>query len=70
MLVMIFTLVGDTGAENRIEPVGKQRIVARIGIAPPRLLRQRDGALRQALEDEIVQFAAFGELDRRFDPIA
>jgi hypothetical protein len=39
-------------------------------VAPPGLLRQRDGALRQAFEDEIVEPAALRELDRGLDPVA
>jgi hypothetical protein len=38
-------------------------------IFQPVLLGQRDGAFGKALEDEIIEVAAFGEFDRRFDPV-
>ena len=62
MLVMIFTPLRDAGRQHRVEAIGEQRVVARIRVAPPRLLRERDRALRQALEHQIVQFAALGEV--------
>jgi len=39
-------------------------------IVAARLLRQRNGPLAQAFEDEIIKRTARGEIDRRLDAIA
>ena len=56
--------------QHRAHPLFQQRIVAAIGILHPRLLRQRDGALAEALEHQIIDAALFGEFDRGLDAVA
>jgi hypothetical protein len=48
----------------------EQRIVTAVGIFHARLLRQRHGALTEALEYQIMDVALFGELDCGLDAIA
>jgi hypothetical protein len=62
--------IGDAGAEHHLETLAQQWIEARIRLPLPHLLRQRDRALRQALEHEIVEAPALGKIDRGLDAIA
>jgi hypothetical protein len=57
---------GQDGFQTLLE----QRIEPSVGIADLRLLRDRDGPLRQAFEDDDVEIAAFDELDGRLDAVA
>src|SRR6185503_20947717 len=56
--------------QDRFHALLEQRIEAGIGIAGLRLLRECDGSLGQALEDDDVEIAAFDELDGRLDAVA
>ena len=56
--------------QHRAHPLFQQRIVTAIGILHPRLLRQRYGALAEALEYQIIDAALFGEFDRGLDAVA
>src|SRR5690606_17535733 len=58
------------GGQERAHAIAEQGIESRLRIAKARQLRQADGPFGEALEDEIVDIAAVGELDGRFDPIA
>ncbi len=62
--------VGDAGPQHRAQPLGQQRIETGVGIAPARLLRQRNRALGEAFEHEVVELSARGELDRGLDAVA
>ena len=62
--------VGDAGPQHRAEPLGEQRIEAGVGIAPACLLRERDGALGEAFEHEVVEVSAGGEVGRGLDAVA
>ncbi len=62
--------LGGADRQHRAHPLLEQRIVAAFGILHPRLLRQRDGALAETLEHQILDVALFGEFDRGLDAIA
>ena len=62
--------IGRTHAEHRLHPIDQQRIVAERSIAHLRLLRDGDRALGQALEDEVLNAAAFRQLDGRLNAVA
>ena len=62
--------LGGADRQHRAHPLFEQRIVAAVRVFHPRLLRQRDGALAEALEHQIIDVALFGELDRGLDAIA
>ncbi len=70
MLVTMVTPLRGAGRQHRAHPLGEQRIVAGSRIVHPAELRQGDGALGQALEDEVVEPPVLGELHGRLDPIA
>ena len=59
-----------TCRQHRFHAIGKQRIRSRARIASLCLLRQRNGALGETLEHEVVEVAAGRELDSRLDTIA
>ncbi len=61
---------GGAGRQHRAHPLLQQRVVAALGILHARLLRQRDGALAETLEHQVLDVALFGELDRGLDAIA
>jgi hypothetical protein len=48
----------------------KRCVVARSRIAPAAQLRERDRALGEALEDQVVELASLREIDRRIEAIA
>src|SRR5262249_30354901 len=56
--------------QHGIHPLVEARIESGVRVRRLRLLRQRDGPLRQALEDEDVEIAALDELDCGLDAIA
>ena len=56
--------------QQRLDALGQPRVVAARRIAPPAQLRERDGALGEALEHEIVELAALGEVERRIEAVA
>jgi hypothetical protein len=56
--------------QKRLDALGQASIVAACRITPAAQLRERDGALGQALEDEIVELAALGQVERRIEAIA
>ena len=60
----------NAGGQHHFHARGQQRIVAAFRVDQPRLLRQGDGALGQALEAEVLDFAALREFQRRFNAIA
>ena len=62
--------LGAAGGQDRLHPLDEQGIVALRGIFQLRLLGERDGALGQAFEDQVIELALLGQLDRRLDPIA
>ena len=62
--------LGGADRQHRAHPLFQQRIVAAVGIFHPRLLRQRDGALAEAFEHQIVDVALLGEFDRGLDAVA
>ena len=57
---------GQHGAHARFQ----QRVEAGFGVFLPGLLRQRNGALGQAFEDQVVDGAMLGQFKRRFDAVA
>src|SRR6185369_6392188 len=60
----------DRRAEDTAHPRLEQRIEAGVRLAAACLLRERDRALGEALEDEDVEVAALDELERGLDAIA
>ena len=62
--------VAHAQAQHRPHPRRQQRVEPALGVAALGLLGQRDGALGQAFEDQIVQRAMLDQLDRRLDPVA
>ena len=56
--------------EHGLHAFAKKRIEAGLWIARLRLLRQGDGALRQALEDQVVELATFDEFDGGLNAVA
>ena len=61
---------GGAGRQHRAHPLLEQRIVTAVGILHARLLRQRDRALAETFEHQILDVALFGEFDRGLDAIA
>ena len=70
MLVMILMPLARQCRQDRPHPLGEQRVVALRGILHLRLLGEGDGALGQAFEDQVLEVALLGQLDRRLDPVA
>ena len=62
--------LGGAGRQHRAHPLLQQRIVTAVGVFHARLLRQRDGALAEAFEHEVLDVALLGEFDRGLDAIA
>ena len=62
--------LGPAGTQDGAHPVLEQGVVASGRVLHPCLLGQSDGALGQTLEDEVVEPALLGELDRGLDPVA
>ena len=56
--------------KDRAQTLRQERVVAARRIPELGLLGQGDGALGQALEDEVLEIALLGELDGRLDPVA
>src|SRR6202048_1185742 len=61
---------GGTDRQHRAHPLLEQRVVSAVGVFHARLLRQRDGALAETLEHQILDIALFGEFHRGLDAIA
>src|SRR3954469_15153960 len=59
-----------TDRQHRAHSLFEQRIITAVGILHPRLLRQRDGALAEAFEHQVIDAALFGEFDRGLDAVA
>ena len=70
ILVTILMPLAAQSRQHRAHPLLQQRIEAAVRILHARLLRQRNGALAQALEHQILDVALFGEFDRGLDAIA
>ena len=55
--------------QHRPHPFFKKRIVTTVRIELAGTLGQRDGALAEAFEHQVVEFARSGEFHRGFDPV-
>ncbi len=62
--------LGGADRQHRAHPLLEQRIVTAFRIFHARLLGERDRALAEALEHQILDVALFGEFDRGLDAIA
>src|ERR1700694_3864518 len=62
--------LGGADRQHRAHPFLKQRIITAVGVFHARLLRQRDRALAETLEHQILDVPLFGEFDRGLDAIA
>jgi hypothetical protein len=60
---------GGADRQHRPHPLLEQWVVTAVGVLHPRLLRQRDGALAEALEYQILDAAIFREFDRGLDAV-
>jgi DNA-binding TFAR19-related protein (PDSD5 family) len=59
-----------TGQQYSAHSRFQQGIEARTRITQFLLLRKRDRALCQALENQVIQLTSLGKIDGRLDPIA
>jgi len=62
--------VAAADRQHRVHAIDEERIEPGRRIGGFGLLGQRDGALGQALEHQVIEAPLLGELDRRLDPIA
>ena len=70
MLVMIVTPCSRHAGQHRLDARLEQGIVAALRIARLGLLGQRDGALGEALEHQVVEGAVARQVHGRLDAIA
>ena len=70
MLVMMRDALAAAGGQHGPHPLVQQRVVAGGRILQLGALRQRDRALGQAFEDQVVDPALFGQLDGGLDAVA
>jgi len=56
--------------QHRAHALLEQRVVAAARVESPRLLREGDGALGEALEHEVVEVTVLGELERGLDAVS
>ena len=70
MLVTSRMLLALQDRQQRFDPLREPRVVAARRIVAPAQLRQRDRALGQAFENQIVERAVLREMHRRVEPVA